>query len=244
MTPPSSRPSRPRRDEDTSTAPRYLDLNLHCGSPSGRNAWEDPSFAGANRLPPHSRCVRSMSTGNGDGYTRCARCVCLDSGGGDGSNDNAGDDVKVKRGWTFRLFPDPHSIPKSCVEASIGEGETTGETPGETGKEDYEEGPQSLRQTVVPSCWTMTEASDPPRYTNVQMPFDVLYPHVPHDNPTGVYRLEFAPLSDEWRATGAGRRRVVLHFAGVEGCFFVYLNGQVSPFAFLSAVCEARAVFD
>jgi len=150
----------------------------------------------------------------------------------------------VAGGWTFRLFPDPHSIPESCVEASIGEGET----PGETGKEDPEEGLNSFRQTAVPSCWTMTDASDPPRYTNVQMPFDTLYPHVPADNPTGVYRLEFAPLSEEWRSDEAGdgeasRRRVVLHFAGVEGCFFAYLNGQVSPFAFLSAVCEARAVF-
>ena len=38
---------------------------------------------------------------------------------------------------------------------------------------------------------SIKELIDPPRYTNVRMPFDVLYPHVPLDNPTGVYRLEF-----------------------------------------------------
>ncbi|EJK48586.1 hypothetical protein THAOC_32601, partial [Thalassiosira oceanica] len=232
-----SSPSR-RGDGDTrsTTAPRRLDLNLHCGGSAGRNAWEDPSFTGANRLPPHSRRVRSMTAPGG--YTRG---VCLDSGG-DGSDGRSEADggIEVTGGWTFRLFPDPHCIPSSCVAASSGEGGTA----DKTGDEDCEEGSQSFRSTAVPSCWTMTEASDPPRYTNVQMPFDTLYPHVPQDNPTGVYRLEFAPLAGGWRpdGTGDGRRRAVLHFAGVEGCFFVYLNGQVSDFtiSLRRAACGGR----
>ncbi|EJK49408.1 hypothetical protein THAOC_31720, partial [Thalassiosira oceanica] len=211
-------PSR-RGDGDTrsTTAPRRLDLNLHCGGSAGRNAWEDPSFTGANRLPPHSRRVRSMTTPGG-----YARGVCLDSGG-DGTDGHTEVDggIEVTGGWTFRLFPDPHCIPISCVAAD-----------GEADDDDCEEGSQSFRSTAVPSCWTMTEASDPPRYTNVQMPFDTLYPHVPRDNPTGVYRLEFAPLAGGWRSTGNGRRRAVLHFAGVEGCFFVYLNGQRAVLCF------------
>ena len=170
----------PRDDGAGAAEPRFLDLNLHCGA-GRRNAWEDPSFAGSNRLPPHSRRVRSMMTPGG--YTRC---VCLDSGGGEGDGSNGDsnevcgkDGIDSKGGWTFRLFPDPHSIPKSCVEAGGGPGDADGDP---------------FREAVVPSCWTMTEATDPPRYTNVQMPFDVLYPHVPRGNPTGVYRLVFAPL--------------------------------------------------
>ncbi|KAL3810384.1 hypothetical protein ACHAXA_002851 [Cyclostephanos tholiformis] len=99
---------------------------------------------------------------------------------------------------------------------------------------------------------------DVPRYTNVQMPFDTLYPHVPtRDNPTGVYRLTFSSLPHFWLAgegcdddddggggciyrddedddggrrrdstIGGGRRRVVLHFGGIEGCYFAYMNGH------------------
>ena len=84
---------------------------------------------------------------------------------------------------------------------------------------------------------------DPPRYTNVQMPFDTLYPHVPIHNPTGVYRLEFSLsdgqvwLGDTTTTTDDNddddnyvnnnnqRRRVILHLAGVESCHFIYLNG-------------------
>ena len=57
------------------------------------------------------------------------------------------------------------------------------------------------------------------------MPFDVLYPHVPEENPTGVYRLEFNTLSSHWlggeddgRTTA--RRRVVLHL-GAQLTIFV-----------------------
>ena len=62
------------------------------------------------------------------------------------------------------------------------------------------------------------------------MPFDVLYPHVPENNPTGVYRLEFSNLPISWLKTDINgnnmERRVVLHLGGVESCFLVYLNGQ------------------
>jgi beta-galactosidase len=73
-------------------------------------------------------------------------------------------------------------------------------------------------------------------YTNVQMPFDTLYPHVPHINPSGVYRLVFDALPHSWVESdddgdiGCGgaqiRRRVVLHLGGVDSCFFVYVNGR------------------
>lgn len=62
------------------------------------------------------------------------------------------------------------------------------------------------------------------------MPFDVLYPHVPEDNPTGVYRFDFDTIPKYWLiseiAGSDARRRVVLHLGGVESCFLVYLNGE------------------
>ncbi len=70
----------------------------------------------------------------------------------------------------------------------------------------------------VPGNWTM-QGYDHPHYTNVQMPWPDQPPHVPSENPTGVYRRTFA-LSGEWVG-----RRIVLHFGGVESCFFVMVNG-------------------
>ena len=71
---------------------------------------------------------------------------------------------------------------------------------------------------TVPGNWTM-QGYDKPHYTNVQMPWPHQPPFVPKENPTGVYRRTF-----EVDASLAGRR-FVLHFSGVESCFFVYVNG-------------------
>ncbi len=61
---------------------------------------------------------------------------------------------------------------------------------------------------------------DRPHYTNVQMPFPERPPHVPEDNPTGIYRRRFR-VPRGWRG-----RRVVLHFGGVEGVLYVLVNGE------------------
>jgi beta-galactosidase len=71
----------------------------------------------------------------------------------------------------------------------------------------------------VPGLWTM-QGLGSPHYTNVVMPFDTRPPCVPDENPTGVYRRAFT-VPRGWR-----RRRVVLHFGGVEGALHVLLNGQ------------------
>jgi beta-galactosidase len=70
----------------------------------------------------------------------------------------------------------------------------------------------------VPSNWTM-HGYDRPQYTNVQMPFDLAPPHVPDDNPTGLYRTTFT-LPDNW-----GGRRVVLQVGAAESVLYVWLNG-------------------
>ena len=70
----------------------------------------------------------------------------------------------------------------------------------------------------VPSLWTL-QGYDRPHYTNVVMPFDEPPPHVPEQNPTGIYRRSFS-VPRGWR-----RRRIVLGFGGVEGALYVLLNG-------------------
>jgi beta-galactosidase len=75
------------------------------------------------------------------------------------------------------------------------------------------------RTVEVPGLWTM-QGFESPQYTNVVMPFRERPPHVPDANPTGIYRRSFT-VPRAWR-----RRRVVLHFGGVEGALHVIVNGQ------------------
>ena len=72
---------------------------------------------------------------------------------------------------------------------------------------------------AVPGNWTM-QGFGQPHYTNVQMPFPNEPPHVPEENPTGIYRRTFT-LPQDWPG-----RRIVLHFGGCEGMLYVYVNGQ------------------
>ncbi|MBI4788767.1 MAG: DUF4981 domain-containing protein [Chloroflexi bacterium] len=71
----------------------------------------------------------------------------------------------------------------------------------------------------VPGNWTM-QGYGKPHYTNVAMPFPHEPPHVPEDNPTGIYRREFT-APESWR-----NRRIILHFGGCEGALYVYVNRQ------------------
>jgi len=76
------------------------------------------------------------------------------------------------------------------------------------------------RDVDVPGCWTMQDTWDRPIYTNVQMPFTQTPPHVPDENPTGIYERTFA-VPDAW-LTG----RVVLHVGAAESVLLVSVNGR------------------
>lgn len=71
----------------------------------------------------------------------------------------------------------------------------------------------------VPELWTMREPTDPPHYTNIDMPFDLVPPMIPEQNPTGVYRTVF-------RLDAIGDDRVILHIGAAEGFLTVVLNGE------------------
>ncbi len=84
---------------------------------------------------------------------------------------------------------------------------------------------QHWRPITVPGNWTLQETGDPPHYTNDQMPFDHKPPFVPEANPTGLYRTSFH-IDAAWMS-----RRTVIHFAGVESAYFVYVNGKQVGFS-------------
>jgi beta-galactosidase len=72
---------------------------------------------------------------------------------------------------------------------------------------------------AVPGLWTM-QGHGTPHYTNIVMPFPERPPHVPEENPTGIYRRRFE-IPRGWR-----KRRVVLHFGGSDGVLYVLVNGE------------------
>ncbi len=72
---------------------------------------------------------------------------------------------------------------------------------------------------AVPGNFTM-QGFGQPHYTNVVMPFPQPPPHVPEENPTGIYRRAFTVPAD-WQG-----RRVILHFGGSDGALYVYVNGH------------------
>ncbi len=72
--------------------------------------------------------------------------------------------------------------------------------------------------TPVPSCW-QSHGYGTPHYTNSVYPIPLDPPFIPDANPTGIYRTEFS-------VPGAfDGRRTILHFAGVNSAFTVYVNG-------------------
>ncbi len=73
---------------------------------------------------------------------------------------------------------------------------------------------------TVPSNWEL-EGYGIPIYTNIKYVFPKNPPYIPHEmNNVGTYRRSF-DLPADWR-----EQEVLLHFAGVSGAMYVYLNGQ------------------
>lgn len=76
----------------------------------------------------------------------------------------------------------------------------------------------------VPGNWQM-HGHGHPHYTNVNYPIPVDKPYVPDENPVGLYVRSFS-VPDAWKG-----RQVMLHFAGVDSCFYVWINGQATGFS-------------
>ena len=76
----------------------------------------------------------------------------------------------------------------------------------------------------VPGNWQMAGHGHP-HYTNVNYPIPVDKPFVPDENPVGLYTRTFN-LPADWKG-----RQVLLHFAGVDSCFYAWINGKLAGFS-------------
>lgn len=100
--------------------------------------------------------------------------------------------------WRFLLVDRPEAAPRGFASPGYGD--------------------RAWAQVDVPGNWTR-QGFDRPHYTNVVMPWATEPPHVPAENPTGLYRRTFR-VPAAWR-----RRRTVLHVGGAESALAVWLNG-------------------
>ncbi len=89
-----------------------------------------------------------------------------------------------------------------------------------------------VTQTIpVPMSWQMLldRGYDVPQYTNVDYPFPFQPPHVPDENPCGLYSRRFVLTKEEYE-----RGCIRLFFEGVDSCFYLYLNGQFVAYSQVS----------
>ena len=74
----------------------------------------------------------------------------------------------------------------------------------------------------VPSMWQY-RGYGKPEYPNVRYSIPFLPPYVKKENPVGIYRKHFF--------TENPAERTILHFAGVDNAFYIYLNGVFVGFS-------------
>ncbi len=100
--------------------------------------------------------------------------------------------------WNFKWFKSPLHVPESVIC------------------------PEFLKESDiidVPSNWQLY-GYDNPQYINFEYPIPVNPPHVPAENPTGVYSRSFTiPKLYEGK-------RIHITFEGVDTAFYLYINGK------------------
>ncbi len=101
--------------------------------------------------------------------------------------------------WKFNYYKHPAYVPEDYYKTSYDDGEW---------------------DTIpVPSNWQL-HGYGIPVYTNVAYPIPVDPPHVPAENPVGLYRRSFEIMADQLE------QRHILHFGGVSIAFTVFVNGK------------------
>ncbi len=92
---------------------------------------------------------------------------------------------------------------------------------------------------TVPMNWQMAldRGYDTPHYTNVNYPFPVDPPHVPAENPCGLYKRTFFVEGEELAS-----KQIYLTFEGVDSCFYVYVNDQFVGYSQVSHMTSEMLV--
>ena len=99
----------------------------------------------------------------------------------------------------------------------------------------------------VPGNWQMQldRGYDVPQYTNVRYPYPIDPPHVPDENPAGLYRRSIEISGEQIK-----NKDLMLTFEGVDSCFYLFINKRfvgysqvshgLSEFRINDYVCEGE----
>lgn len=112
--------------------------------------------------------------------------------------------------WDFRYYPDVRE-----VEDFLGDSFDR----------------STMETMTVPRSWqtVLDRGYDVPQYTNVRYPIPIDPPHVPEQNPAGLYIRDFT-LTESYLK----EKTVYLTFEGVDSCFYVWVNGTYCAYSQVS----------
>ncbi len=88
-----------------------------------------------------------------------------------------------------------------------------------------------MDKLTVPKNWQMelNRGYDVPTYRNVEYPYPIDPPHVPDENPCGLYIRDFTVAEETLDG-----KTVYLTFEGVDSCFYVWVNGTFCAYSQVS----------
>ena len=109
--------------------------------------------------------------------------------------------------WDFKFYPSSESITEEGVLSC-----------------------EEFGKIMVPRSWQsdLGKGYDTPNYLNVRYPFPVDPPHVPANNPCGLYRREVFIHKDMLK------KQIYINFEGVDSCFYLYINDQFAGYSQVS----------
>ena len=112
--------------------------------------------------------------------------------------------------WKFRWFPSEREL-------------------GDFLSADFDAG--EWDRLTVPMSWQyqLDRPYDKPHYTNILYPFPMDPPHVPAENPCGLYMRTVNVDRDALE-----KYDIRMHFEGVDSCFYLYINGQFAAYSQVS----------
>ena len=99
----------------------------------------------------------------------------------------------------------------------------------------------AMDKMPVPRSWqtVLNKGYDTPNYTNVNYPFTFDPPHVPDNNPCGLYLRDFY-----MDAKTLAAKRIYLNFEGVDSCFYLFVNNKFAAYSQVSHMTSEVDITD
>ena len=119
--------------------------------------------------------------------------------------------------WKFAYFPTPEAAPENFFAT------------------DFD--CSCWDDITVPGNWQM-QGYGHPHYTNQIYPFPMDPPHIPEENPAGLYKRSFN-VSAEMLT-----KDIMLNFEGVDSCFYLFINNKFAGYSQVSHMTSEFNITD